>query len=46
MSMFQIQTQKSWIDVMHTTMWTVGERIAPLVAIYFYILPPVYNVGE
>lgn len=35
MSMFQIQTQKSWIDVMHTTMWTVGERIAPLVAIYF-----------
>ncbi|XP_052214873.1 sodium leak channel NALCN-like isoform X2 [Dreissena polymorpha] len=35
MSMFQIQTQKGWIDVMHTTMWMTGENIAPLVAIYF-----------
>ncbi|XP_052783697.1 sodium leak channel NALCN-like isoform X2 [Mya arenaria] len=35
MSMFQIQTQKGWIDVMHITMWRTGEKIAPLVAIYF-----------
>lgn len=35
MSMFQIQTQKGWIDVMHMTMWKTGEKIAPLVAIYF-----------
>lgn len=35
MSMFQIQTQKGWIDVMHITMWVTGEKIAPLVAIYF-----------
>jgi len=35
MSMFQIQTQKGWIDVMHITMWETGEKIAPLVAIYF-----------
>lgn len=35
MSMFQIQTQKGWIDVMHITMWKTGEKIAPLVAIYF-----------
>lgn len=35
MSMFQILTNKGWIEVMHITMWRTGGRIAPLVAIYF-----------
>jgi hypothetical protein len=35
MSMFQILTQKGWVEVMHVTMWKTGERFAPLVAIYF-----------
>ena len=34
MSMFQILTQKGWIEVMHVTMWKTG-KVAPLVAIYF-----------
>ncbi|PVD19084.1 hypothetical protein C0Q70_21643 [Pomacea canaliculata] len=34
MSMFQILTQKGWIEVMHVTMIQTG-RVAPLVAIYF-----------
>ncbi|XP_014778996.1 sodium leak channel NALCN [Octopus bimaculoides] len=34
MSMFQILTQKGWIEVMHITMWKTG-KVAPLVAIYF-----------
>ena len=37
MSMFQIQTQKNWIEVMHITMVRTGERIAPLVAIFFIL---------
>ena len=35
MSMFQILTQKGWNEVMHLTMWETGEKVAPLVAIYF-----------
>ncbi|XP_074643734.1 sodium leak channel NALCN-like [Tubulanus polymorphus] len=35
MSMFQILTQKGWVEVMHVTMWKTGERFAPLVATYF-----------
>lgn len=35
MSMFQILTQKGWIEVMHVTMYETGEKVAPLVAIYF-----------
>lgn len=35
MSMFQILTQKGWTDIMHITMWSCGERVAPLVAMYF-----------
>ena len=35
MSMFQILTQKGWIEVMHVTMYQTGERVAPCVAIYF-----------
>lgn len=35
MSMFQILTQKGWNEVMHLTMWETGEKLAPLVAIYF-----------
>ncbi|ESP00278.1 hypothetical protein LOTGIDRAFT_225940 [Lottia gigantea] len=34
MSMFQILTQKGWIDVMHITMWKTG-KVATLAAIYF-----------
>lgn len=33
--MFQILTQKGWNEVMHRTMWEIGENYAPLVAIYF-----------
>ncbi|XP_012934773.1 sodium leak channel non-selective protein [Aplysia californica] len=35
MSMFQILTQKGWIEVMHATMYETGEIVASLVAIYF-----------
>ena len=35
MSMFQILTQKGWIEVMHVTMYQTGEKVAPCVAIYF-----------
>ena len=35
MSMFQILTQKGWNEVMHLTMRETGEKLAPLVAIYF-----------
>lgn len=35
MSMFQILANKGWTEVMQITMWRTGERIAPLVAIYF-----------
>ncbi|KAH9490260.1 hypothetical protein Btru_035289, partial [Bulinus truncatus] len=35
MSMFQILTQKGWIEVMHVTMYNTGEKVAPFVAIYF-----------
>jgi hypothetical protein len=35
MSMFQILTQKGWIEVMHVTMYECGQKFAPFVAIYF-----------
>ena len=35
MSMFQILTQKGWNEVMHSTMFKAGEKVAPLIAIYF-----------
>lgn len=35
MSMFQILTQKGWVEVMHVTMFKTGEKLAPFVAIYF-----------
>lgn len=33
--MFQILTQKGWIEVMHVTMFETGKTVAPFVAIYF-----------
>ncbi|XP_059160576.1 sodium leak channel NALCN-like isoform X2 [Physella acuta] len=35
MSMFQILTQKGWIEVMHVTMYQTRKNVAPFVAIYF-----------
>ena len=35
MSMFQILTQKGWNEVMHLTMYEMGARVAPFIAIYF-----------
>lgn len=32
--MFQILTQKGWLDIMHMTM-RQASRLSPLVAIYF-----------
>ena len=34
MTMFQVLTQKGWVDIMHTTM-RQASRLSPLVAIYF-----------
>lgn len=34
MSMFQILTQKGWLDIMHSTM-TQSQSFYPLVAVYF-----------
>ena len=33
--MFQILTQKGWIEVMNDTMFKTGKEIAAIVAIYF-----------
>jgi len=36
MTMFQILTQKGWIDIMHSTM-TQSRKFYPLVAVYFIL---------
>ena len=37
MSMFQVLTQKGWVDVMHYTMLHSIQDVAPFVAIYFIV---------
>ncbi len=37
MSMFQVLTQKGWVDVMHYTMLYSIQDVAPFVAIYFIV---------
>ncbi|CAF4089985.1 unnamed protein product [Rotaria magnacalcarata] len=37
MSMFQVLTQKGWVDVMHYTMLYSIQDLAPFVAIYFIV---------
>ena len=36
MTMFQILTQKGWLDIMHSTM-RQSEDFSPLVAVYFVV---------
>lgn len=36
-SMFQVLTQKGWVDVMHYTMFHSIQDLAPFVAIYFIV---------
>lgn len=35
MSMFQILTQESWVEVMEETMLRTTEHLTPFVAVYF-----------
>lgn len=35
--MFQVLTQKGWVDVMHFTMLYSIQDVAPFVAIYFIV---------
>ena len=35
--MFQVLTQKGWVDVMHYTMIYSIQDLAPFVAIYFIV---------
>lgn len=35
--MFQVLTQKGWVDVMHYTMLYSIQNVAPFVAIYFIV---------
>jgi len=35
--MFQVLTQKGWVDVMHYTMFYSIQDVAPFVAIYFIV---------
>jgi hypothetical protein len=35
--MFQVLTQKGWVDVMHYTMLYSIQDVAPFVAIYFIV---------
>lgn len=35
--MFQVLTQKGWVDVMHFTMLHSLQNVAPFVAIYFIV---------
>jgi hypothetical protein len=35
--MFQVLTQKGWVDVMHYTMLHSIQDVAPFVAVYFIV---------
>lgn len=35
--MFQILTQEAWTDLMNETMLLTGDKIGPIVAIYFIL---------
>ena len=35
--MFQVLTQKGWVDVMHYTMLYSIQDVAPFVAVYFIV---------